>query len=158
MRCQCRIRDNRPSQARRLLRFSPRCTAIFGLGTLLLLAIPSAQFSLAQGLAVRNPKHLAFPEAEAARIYQSAADAVQKEFQQTEALRPQFTLVLGADRDSVDVDSKELRLVKWDKILFTKGAILFTFEQLMPEQRSARLTRRVISEANATITPEEVRA
>jgi hypothetical protein len=124
---------------------------------LFLLTAAGGQFAWGQNFAVRNPRHLNFPEAEANRIYQSAAEAIQKEFQQGELLRPQFTLVLGVDHNQMDVASSELRLVKWDRNLFAKGVVLFSFEQLMPEQRATRLMQRVVSEATAVITPEEVR-
>lgn len=124
---------------------------------LVLLVLTGAGVASAQTFSVRNPKHLKFPEAEATRIYRSAGDAIQQEFQQSDPVRPQFTLVLGAERNQVDVNTNELRLVKWDQNLFAKGVVLFSFEQLMPEQRSMRLTERVLSQANATVSSEEAR-
>ena len=114
--------------------------------------------SLGQNFAVSNPKNLNFPVAEANRIYKCAAVTIQREFQQTEPVRPTFTLVLGVDRNQLDVATSQLRLVKWDTNLFAQGVVLFSFEQLMPEQRTARLVQRVLSQASAVVTPEEVRS
>ena len=127
------------------------------LRTAALLLIVCGEFSIAQSFSVRNPKQLKFPDAEANRIYRSAADAIQQEFQQSEPLRPEFTLVLGAEHNQLDVEAKELRLVKWDQNLFARGVVLFSFEQLMPEQRSTRLAQRAVSEARATVNTEEAR-
>lgn len=122
----------------------------------LLLILLGVQFSSGQNFSVRNPKGLNFPEAEANRIYQSAADAIQKEFHQSEAVRPQFTLMLGADKNHLE--GTELRLIKWDSSVFAQGVVLLSFQQLMSRDRTIRLVQRTISQANALITPGEVRA
>lgn len=157
------MRTLQPTSDRQQFRSGPvHRSAGFELHTLslwtsVLLLMLCIQFASAQSFVVRNSKHLKFPEAEANRIYRSAADAIQQEFQQAEPLRPQFTLVLGAERNQIDVDTKELRLVKWDENLFAKGVVLFSFEQLMPEQRSVLLAERALSRASATVSSDEAR-
>ncbi len=108
---------------------------------------------------VRNTKNQKWPEAEARRIYAFASQAVQSEFKSTatKPFRPHFTLVLGADKDQMDVNTSELRLVKWNKEFFAEGVVLFAFEQMLPADKKHQLTRRALSEAQATVNLQEAR-
>ena len=78
------------------------------------------------------------------KLYLSACSAVQREFGGTRPVRPQVTLVLGADKDEALWDRREIRLIKWNPHLFAQGVVVFAFEDLMPlDERMAVATRAV---------------
>ena len=55
-----------------------------------------------------------WPAEEADKLYFSACSAVQREFGGNRRVRPQVTLVLGADKDEALWDRREIRLVKME--------------------------------------------
>ena len=85
------------------------------------------------------------------KVYLSACSAVQREFGGTRPVRPQFTLVLGADRDQADLDRWEIRLIKWNPDLFAQGVVIFAFEELMPLDHRMAAARRAVNWAGSTV-------
>ena len=85
------------------------------------------------------------------RLYLSACSAVQREFGGTRSVRPQFTLVLGADKDQADLDRRELRLIKWNPDLFAQGVVVFAFEDLMPLDERMAVARRAVNWVGSTV-------
>jgi hypothetical protein len=92
-----------------------------------------------------------WPTDEADKLYLSACFAVQREFGGSRSIRPQITLVLGADKDEAIFDSREIRLIKWNPYLFAQGVVVFAFEDLMPPEDRLEVARRAVSWAAATI-------
>ena len=88
-----------------------------------------------EGLTIHSTVKQKWPAAEAEKIYLSACSAVQREFGSNRAVRPQVTVVLGADKDAVLFDEREIRLTKWDPHLFAQGVVVFAFEDLMRSSR-----------------------
>ena len=85
-----------------------------------------------EGLTIHRKVKQKWPAAEAEKIYFSACSAVQREFGSNRAVRPpQVTVVLGADKDVVLFDEREIRLTKWDRHLFAQAVVMFAFEDLM---------------------------
>jgi hypothetical protein len=73
---------------------------------IIVVALMLVQLGLSQTLFdVRNPKNQQWPEAEANRIYASTARVIAAEFKFTHPIYPHFTLILGADENSVDRDA-----------------------------------------------------
>lgn len=91
-----------------------------------------------------------WPAAEVDKLYLSACLQVQREFGGTRPIRPQFTLVLGADKDQADLDRKEIRLIKWNPDLFAQGVVIFAFEDLMPLDQRMATARRAVNWARST--------
>jgi len=116
-----------------------------------------AQMVAAQNFAVRNPKNLDWPKAEAEKIYAFATRTVEDEFRPRQAVHPQFTLVLGYEKDQLDVNSSELRLRKWDRRMFTEGVILFGFEQMLPAATKTRLVERTLKQSDSVLAVDEAR-
>jgi hypothetical protein len=101
------------------------------------------QLGLSQTLFdVRNTKNQKWPEAEANRIYMSTARAIAAEFKLARTIYPHFTLILGADENSVDINARELRLKKWDTYFYAEGVLRLTFDQMMSPEAKLRLARR----------------
>src|SRR5439155_23840450 len=106
-------------------------------------ALVLVQLGLSQTLFdVRNPKSQKWPEAEASRIYLSTARAIAAEFKFPQPIYAHFTLILGADENSVDIDARELRLKKWDTYFYAEGVLLLGFDQVMSSEAKIQLARR----------------
>jgi hypothetical protein len=118
-----------------------------------------AHFAAAQTpFQVSNPKQQDWPQAEAERIYLSTARDLAAEFKRPQIPHAHFTLVLGADENSVDMNTRELRLKKWDKSLYAEGVLRLSFDQMLSTEEKMRLARRAVVESNATVRWNEVRA
>ena len=107
-----------------------------------------------EGLTVRFKGKQNWPAAEAEKIYLSACSAVRREFGSNRAVRPQLTVVLGADKDEVLFDEREIRLTKWDRHAFAQGVVLFAFEDLMSVEQRLMLAKRAVTWADSTIDVE----
>ena len=104
-----------------------------------------------EGLTIHRKEKQKWPAAEAEKIYLSACSAVQREFGSNRAVRPQVTVVLGADKDAVLFDEREIRLTKWDRHLFAQGVVVFASEDLMPVEQRLILAKRAVNWADATV-------
>jgi hypothetical protein len=109
-----------------------------------------------EGLTIHSKVKQKWPAAEAEKIYLSACSAVQREFGSNRAVRPQVTVVLGAEKDAVLFDEREIRLTKWDRHLFAQGVVMFAFEDLMPVEQRLILAKRAVNWADATVEIERV--
>jgi hypothetical protein len=142
-------------------RFPQQVRSRVGLKLLFIVGVVSVlsmQIASGQSFAVRNPKNQASPKAEAEKIYKFATQLVEEEFKPRQPVRPQFTLVLGYEKDQMDVNTNELRLRKWDRRVFTEGVVLFGFEQLMPVSTKVRLVERALKESDTVLTVDEARS
>jgi hypothetical protein len=92
-----------------------------------------------------------WPAEEADKLYLSACSAVQREFGSTRPVRPQVTLVLGADKDEALWDRREIRLIKWNPHLFAQGVVVFAFEDLMPPDERMAVATRAVNWAGSTV-------
>ena len=86
-----------------------------------------------------------WPSAEADKLYLSACAAVQKEFRSNRPIRPQIILVLGAEKNEARLETREIRLTKWNSYLFTQGVVILAFEDLMPMKDRMAMARRAVS-------------
>jgi hypothetical protein len=57
-------------------------------------------------------------------------------------------LVLGTDKNRVDVDTGEIQLVRWDRGLVAEGVMLLAFEELMPAQQRLTIAKRAVNWAD----------
>ena len=92
-----------------------------------------------------------WPAEEADKLYLSACSAVQREFGGARPVRPQVTLVLGADKNEAFLDRREIRLIKWNPDLFAQGVVVFAFEDLMPLDQRMVVARRAVNWADSTV-------
>ena len=90
------------------------------------------------------------------KIYLSACSAVQREFGNSNALRPTIALILGADKDALDFNRKTILLKRWNRDLFAQGVVILAFEDLLTPQRRMVITNRAVSWADATIDSREM--
>ena len=123
-----------------------------GIAVLILVAACLAQ----EGLTVHSKGKQKWPAAEAEKIYQSSCSAVEREFGSNRTVRPQVIVVLGADKDEVSFDEREIRLTKWDRHAFAQGVVLFAFEDLMPVEQRLILANRAVIWADSTVDVERV--
>jgi len=94
--------------------------------------------------------------AEVDKIYLSACSAVQREFGSSKAVRPELALVLGADKEGVDLVRKTIFLVKWDRELFAQGVVLLGFQDLLSPQRRMIMARQAVGSADETVNVGEI--
>jgi hypothetical protein len=126
--------------------------------SLLMMFLILATVCLAQeGLTVQNKGKQKWPAAEAEKIYLSACPAVQREFGSNRAVRPQVRVVLGADKDVVSFDERELKLTKWNRHAFAQGVVMFAFENLMPVEQRLMLAKRAVIWADSAVDMEQLR-
>jgi len=76
---------------------------------------------------------------------------IQREFGGGRTVRPQITLVLGAEKDEAVVGSGEIRLVKWNPYLFAQGVVAIAFHDLMPPDARVAAARRAVNWAGSTV-------
>ena len=100
---------------------------------------------------VENKHNQKWPAAEARKIYASSCAAVQQEFGAKQAPKPQLTLILGADRNSVSFDRREISLTKWNPYLFAEGVIMLAFEDRLSYEQRILLTKRALNWAESTV-------
>src|ERR1700757_2992910 len=110
-----------------------------------------------EGLTIHRKAKQKWPAAEAGKIYLSACSAVQREFGSNRAVRPQVTVVLGADKDVVSFDEREIKLTKWNRHAFAEGVVWFAFEDLMPVDQRLMLAKRAVISADSTVDIEQLR-
>jgi hypothetical protein len=124
----------------------------------IVVALMLAQLGLSQTLFdVRNTKNQKWPEAEANRIYMSTARAIAAEFKLPQPIYAHFTLILGTDEDSVDINARELHLKKWDTYFYAEGVLRLSFDQVLSSEAKMRLARRAVAESEATVTVDQAR-
>jgi hypothetical protein len=102
-------------------------------------------------LAVQVKGKQQWPAEEANKLYLSACSAVQREFGSARPVRPQVTLVLGADKNEALWDRREIRLIKWNPYLFAEGVVMFAFEDLMPLDERLTIAKRAVNWADSTV-------
>jgi hypothetical protein len=100
---------------------------------------------------VSNPKQQKWPRTEANLIYFSAARELAAEFNRPQSPRAVFTLVLGTNENSVDMNTRELRLKKWDKYFYAEGVLRLTFDQMLSPESKMRLAKRAVMESEAGV-------
>jgi hypothetical protein len=100
---------------------------------------------------VSNPKQQKWPRTEANLIYFSAARELAAEFNRPQSPRAVFTLVLGTNENSVDMNTRELRLKKWDKYFYAEGVLRLTFDQMLSAESKMRLAKRAVMESEAGV-------
>lgn len=107
---------------------------------------------------VNNPKQQHWPQEEANRIYFLVARNLAAEFNRPQLPVAAFTLVLGANENAVDMNTRELRLKKWDKYFYAEGVLRLTFDQLLSSESKMQLARRAVAESDATVDYHEAKA
>jgi hypothetical protein len=135
--------------------------------TLLVLAsVGLAQSSSDGAFSVRHSKHANFSLSptemrEAESLYQSACAAVQHDFRNAATtLRPRFTVVIGEDRNEVVGNTAqatevhrnaEIRMKKWNPIIFAQGVVVLAFDQMLTGDVIRRLGDQAVRYSNATV-------
>ena len=106
--CSCRVRR------RREVPVESTVTKGLTLVVLILATVCLAQ----EGFTVHSKGKQKWPAAEPQKIYHSARSVLQREFDHNDLVAPRVTLTLGATKNEVWFDEREIRLTKWDRYLF----------------------------------------
>lgn len=108
------------------------------------------------GLTIDN-KHkerVSTPEAE--KIYFSACSVVRQEFEVSRPILPQVKLVVGASKNGVLWDEREIWLTRWDAYMFAQGVVMLAFADLMTADRKIAMTNRAVNRADSTVEIERL--
>ena len=109
-----------------------------------------------QLVAVSSEGSQKWSAAEVDRIYLSACSAVQKEFSANRTVGPRVRLVLGAGRNGVDFEKREVQLVRWDRDLFAQGVVELAFWDLMTPERRMAIAKRALSGPEAQTEAQQI--
>lgn len=107
-------------------------------------------------LTIRNRSKEKVQEAEVQKLYLSACAIVRQEFHDQYLDTPAVTLVIGADKDEMFPQEREIRLVRWNPYLFAQGVVMLAFQDLLPLQRKLNMSTRAVSQADATIAVQQL--
>jgi|SRR5271169_959177 len=99
---------------------------------------------------------------EAESLYRSACAVVQHDFRRGAGqLSPHFTVVVGTDRDEVYGNmiqatsevhgNAEIRMKKWNPIIFAQGVAVLAFDQMLTGDVIRRLGDQAVRYSNATV-------
>jgi hypothetical protein len=100
---------------------------------------------------ILNPDHEKISIAETEKIYLSACEAVEREFDRSDPVRPRLTLMLGASEDFLRYQTREVLLKKWDKYLFAEAVVGLAMNDLASPGERVRLSKLAVSQADATV-------
>jgi hypothetical protein len=109
-----------------------------------------------EGLTIDNKNNEGVSVAETEKIYFSACSVVREEFDVKRPMLPRVKLVLGAERDDIGLDQREIRLTTWDRYLFAQGVVVLTFADLLTWDRKIAMTKRAVNWADATVEIERL--
>jgi hypothetical protein len=106
---------------------------------------------------IHSVRNQTAPYGEAQTIYLSACRVVEQEFNRTEAIRPQLTLLLGSDGDRLYYPKREIQLRKWDKYKFAEGVVMLAVEGLLPQEKKSSLSNLAVLTADSTVDVSELK-
>ena len=109
-----------------------------------------------EGLTIDNKHKEKVSISEVEKIYSSACSVVQQEFGLKRPLRPTVKLVLGADKNEIWFEGREVRLTKWDRYNFAQGVVWLAFEDLMPSQQRLTIAKRAVTWVDSTVEIERL--
>ena len=109
-----------------------------------------------EGLTIQNRSKEKVPEAEIQKLYLSACTVVRQEFHDQHVDNPVVTLVIGADKDEILLEDREIRLIRWQPYLFTQGVVMQAFQDLLPVQRKLNMTIRAVNQADASVAVQQL--
>lgn len=100
---------------------------------------------------ILNPNHEKISIAETEKIYLSACEAVEREFNRSDSVRPHLTLMLGASDDFLRYQTREVLLRRWDKYLFAEAVVALAMNDLASPDERVKLSKLAVSQAQATV-------
>jgi hypothetical protein len=90
---------------------------------------------------------------EAESIYHSACLVVQREFHKgANEPCPHFTVLVGAARNELQskrTHEGQIRMKKWDLIVFAQGVVVLTFDQILARDMIVQLASQALRQSNA---------
>ena len=109
-----------------------------------------------EGLTIKSRSKEKVQETEVEKVYVAASAVVRQEFHDQHLDNPVVTLVIGADKDEMLPQEREIRLVRWNPYLFAQGVVMLAFQDLLPVQRKLNMTTRAVSQADATVAVQQL--
>lgn len=98
-----------------------------------------------------NPNHEQLPVAEAEKVYLSACETVEREFQRPESIHPRLTLLVGTADNLLRYETREILLKKWDEYMFAEAVVALAINDLGSVEERVKLSKLAVSQASATV-------
>jgi hypothetical protein len=112
----------------------------------------------AEYLTIINPNRDKVSAEEIERVYLSACEAVEKEYNRHAPLRPRLILRLGTDNNTLRFPMREIQLKKWDERRFADAVIDVALHDMVSQEDRVRLSNTAVSAAEATVNVCELKA
>jgi hypothetical protein len=109
-----------------------------------------------EGLTIKNRSKEKVQDVEVQKLYASACAVVRQEFHDSHVNNPVVTLVIGADKDEMLAEEREIRLVRWDPYLFAQGVVMLAFHDLLTVERRLSMTSRAVSQSDASVAVQQL--
>jgi hypothetical protein len=131
-----------------------------GFALLLLSSVALAQSSSDGSFTVRHFKDADFSlkpseMQEAESIYRSVCEVVQREYHPSSVgVHPHFTVVIGTKADEVHshrLELAEIWMTKWDPVVFTQGAVIIAFDQMLTRDLISQMGKRALRQSSAVV-------
>jgi hypothetical protein len=116
------------------------------------------QVRATQYLTVIDPKHEKISLEEAERVYFKVCEAVEKQFNHPDPIRPHVVLRLGAGDNVLRYPIGEIQLKKWDQYRFADGVVDLAIHYMLPPGDRARLGSDAVRDAETTVNVCELKA
>jgi len=69
---------------------------------------------------------------------------------------PRVKLVLGAEKNKIRIEGREIRLTKWDRCAFAHKVVWLAFEDLMPSRQRLTIAKRALIWMDSTVEVERL--
>ena len=102
-------------------------------------------------LTILNPNHEKVSPEEAEKVYLRACEAIEKEFNRPNPVRPRLLLRLGASDNVLRYPMGEIRLKKWDEYRFADAVVDLALHEMVTPDERVRLGNTAVHEAGATV-------
>jgi hypothetical protein len=109
-------------------------------------------------LTILNPNHEKISPEEAEKVYLRACEAIEKEFNRPNPVRPRLLLRLGASDNVLRYPMGEIRLKKWDEYRFADAVVDLALHEILSPEERIKLGNTAVHEAGATVNICELKA
>ena len=109
-------------------------------------------------LTILNPNHEKISPEEAEKVYLRACEAIEKEFNRPNPVRPRLLLRLGASDNVLRYPMGEIQLKKWDEYRFADAVVDLALHEMVTPDERVRLGNAAVREAGATVNICELKA
>ncbi len=109
-------------------------------------------------LTIINPNREKLSLDEVEKVYLSACEAVEREFNRAAAIRPRLVLRLGSTDGVLRYPMREIQLKKWDQYRFAEAVVDVALHDMVSMEDRIRLGNVAVQKAGATVNICELKS